>query len=409
MRLRRPDPNGWLLVAACFVVTLCIGEVMWSFGVFFKAIESEFGWSRGLTSSSYTALSLAAGVSSIVAGRLSDRYAPRRVLLGAAVIAGPAIASCSQVSTLPQLQVLLVLAGIGTGATMSVPVSTVQRCFRNRARSSIALGMVASGIGLGALLFAPLLNSVIHTAGWRTAFVAAGLIFFILVGGAALAIRPSGTMTQKADATQRNPQISVRRLIATPQFLGIALMMMAAVFAFQTLTVHLVPYATDRGITTHAAATALGLIGGFSVPGRLVSGFVSARIGWARTLAVSLAACGLTVITLPAVSTEWMLYVFVLVYGFSHGVRAVGIFGIVGRVFGGQALGELTGIVLACGAIVGATGPIVAGRVFDVSGSYSTTFVVIGLLLAFSGLVPLALRLGSHKTDTAQGSTGQDR
>jgi len=402
MKPRHPDANGWLLVAACFVVTLCIGEVMWSFGVFFKAIESEFGWSRGLTSSSYTALSLAAGVSSIFAGRLSDRHAPRRVLLGAAVIAGPAIAACSQIATLPQLLVLLMLAGMGTGATMSVPVSTVQRYFRNRARSGIALGVVASGIGLGALIFAPLLNSVIHTAGWRVAFGVAGLIFFVLVGGAALVIRPAAIVTQRTDAPQRSVPIPVRRLVATPQFMGIAAMMMAAVFAFQTLTVHIVPYATDTGITTHAAATALGLVGGFSVPGRLVSGFISARIGWAKTLALSLAACGLTIVTLPAVGTDRMLYLFVLVYGFSHGIRAVGIFGIVGRAFSGQALGELTGIVLACGAIVGALGPIVAGRIFDVSGSYSTTFVVIGLLLASSALLPLALRLEGRKAEPAQ-------
>ena len=119
MRFRRPDSNGWILVAACFVVTLCIGEVTWSFGVFFKALQAEFGWSRVLTSSTYTALGLANGASAILAGRLADRYAPRLVLLGGAMIAGPAIMACSQVSSLLQLQVLLILVGIGAGTTVS--------------------------------------------------------------------------------------------------------------------------------------------------------------------------------------------------------------------------------------------------------------------------------------------------
>jgi len=407
MRVRHPDPNGWLLVAACFVVTLCIGEVMWSFGVFFKALETEFGWSRGLTSSSYTALGLAHGASSIIAGRLADRYGPRRVLFAAAAIAGPAIMACSQISTLPQLQVLLILAGIGAGATVSVPVSTVQRHFRNRARSGIALGMVASGIGMGALVFAPLLNNVILVTGWRNAFITAGLIFSILVGGAALVIRPTGTSAQQGDALQRSSPIPVRQLVATPQFVGIVAMTMAAVFAFQSLSVHLVPYATDTGISVYASAAALGLVGGFSVPGRLASGFLSSKFGWGRTLALSLAGSGLTIIALPAVHTEWMLYCFVAVYGFCHGVRAVAVFGIVGRLFGGQALGELTGIVLACGSFVGALGPLVAGRVFDVSGSYTTTFVAIGLLLTSSALLPLALRLEGRKASHASSTSVQ--
>jgi len=397
VRLRHYDPNGWLLVGACFVVTLCIGEVLWSFGVFFKALETEFGWSRGLTSSSYSGLAIAQGISAIVAGRLADRYQPRLVLLGSAFIAGPAIMACSQISTLPQLQILLILAGIGAGATVSVPVSTVQRWFSYRARSGIALAVVASGIGMGALLFAPVLNTAILVAGWRNAFLVAGLAFWVLVGGAALAIKPTRIRRHDHEARSRKSPDLVRKLIVTPQFAGVAGVSMVAVFAFQAMSVHLVPYATDLGISVSASAAALGLIGGCSVPGRLASGFLSLRMGWGRTLAVSLAGSGLTIVALPAVQTEWMLFCFVAVYGFFHGVRAVAVFGIVGRLFGGEALGELTGIVIACANLVGALGPYVAGRAFDLSGSSSMTFVAVGGLLTLSGLASLTLRLESRE------------
>ena len=129
------------------------------------------------------------------------------------------------------------------------------------------------------------------------------------------------------------------------------------------------------------------------MPGRLASGFFSVRMGWGRTLAFALAGNGLTIVALPAVHAEWMLYCFVALYGFCHGVRAVAVFGIVGRLFGGEALGELTGIVIACANLVGALGPYVAGRAFDLSGSYSMTFVAVGILLTLSALVPLVLRL----------------
>ncbi len=399
MRLTRPDSNGWLLVAACFAVTLCIGEVGWSFGVFFKALENEFGWSRGVISWSYAGLAIAQGVSAIVAGRLADRYPPRLVLLGSVLISAPAIMSCSLISSVMQLQLLMFLAGLGTGATTSVPLSTVQKYFRNRARGGAALAVVASGIGIGALVFAPLINFAILTIGWRNAFIAAGLTFAVIVGGAALVMRPTAIQIRHDDGQPRKPRTGVRKLLMTPQFAGVAGMAIVATFAFQAMSVHLVPFATDAGISVYASAAALGLVGGFSVPGRLVSGLVSQRVGWGKTLAVALAGSGLMFLALPGIHTDWMLYCFVGLYGFCHGVRAVAVLGLVARLFGIEALGELTGIVVACGNSVGALGPYFAGHIFDLFGSYNITFVSLGVLLMLSAIVPLTLRFDARAAD----------
>ena len=62
---------------------------------------------------------------------------------------------------------------------------------------------------------------------------------------------------------------------------------MVAVFAFQSMSVPLVPYATDTGIPVNASALALGLIDGSSVPGRLASRFMSLQAGWGRTREVN--------------------------------------------------------------------------------------------------------------------------
>ena len=95
MTARQPVFYGWFIAAAGFAATLCVGEVLWSFGVFFEALETEFSWSRSLVSSGYTALLMGHGVSGIVAGRLADRYTARPIMLASALFAGPAIALCS--------------------------------------------------------------------------------------------------------------------------------------------------------------------------------------------------------------------------------------------------------------------------------------------------------------------------
>jgi len=381
---------------------LCMGEVMWSFGVFFKALQAEFGWSRSVTSSCYTFMVIGYAISAIVAGRLSDRYSARPVLLASALIAGSAIALCSQIETVFQLQGLLFAAGLGAGVLLSVPSSMVQRWFHNRPRSAIALAVVMSGVGVGALVFAPVINYIIATMGWRPAFMIAGLFFFVAVMFAAIVIRPapipsftpySGAETQEAHGS------IARQLVRTPRFIALVAVMMASVFSFQVLSVHLVPLATDTGISPEVAAAALGLAGAFSVIGRLVCGLVSGRLGWRWALALAEIGIGVAVLFLLVVDEVWMLYCFVGLYGVAQGVRAVSVSGVIGSLFGMRAIGELIGTVMACAQLAAAFGPYVAGYLHDVLGSYTLILWTIGISLVVCAVVVLRFLVAPVERD----------
>ena len=78
--------RGWLIVGACFCLTLTLGETFWTFGVFFKPLQQEFGWTRAAVSSIFTAFLLGYAISVIASGRLIDRYNPKPVLLGSALL-----------------------------------------------------------------------------------------------------------------------------------------------------------------------------------------------------------------------------------------------------------------------------------------------------------------------------------
>ena len=408
MTARQPVFYGWFIVAACFAATMCIGEVLWSFGVFFEPLETEFSWSRSLTSTGFTALLIGHGISGIVAGRLADRYTARPIMLASALFAGPAIALCSQIHTPLQLQGFLFLAGLSTGATLSVPTSAVLRWFRGRAHGGMALAIVMSGVGVGALVFAPLLSYLITSFGWRTAFIVAGAVFFSIVGGAALVMRPSPGERERSSTPGRHssadtPRPPIGRLVGTRQFAGLAGITMVTFFAAQILLVHLVPWATDSGISAHTAAVALGLIGGFSVPGRLISGFLSERLGWRTTLVIAIVGAAVAFFGLPLVDQTWTLYCFVALYGMCHGTRAVAVIGLLGHVFGTRSLGELIGITIAVAQLFGAMGPYVAGYLFDRLQTYSSTFIALGALLALTALLALKLKteLSAERSDAA--------
>jgi MFS family permease len=396
------DPKifyGWFVVAACFAVTFTMGETFWSLGIFFKPIENEFGWTRSLISSAYTAFLIGCAISVITAGKLADKHSPRPILLGSALSAGLGISLCSQSHNIDQLRLFLFIAGLGAGATWSVPTSTVQRWFYRRHGAGMALAIVVSGVGMGAIVFAPLVNYFVLTYGWRYAFLLVGIIFFLLIALSSLVIKRSPTDISSVFGKQESmpnavapPRPATGKAVTSRSFVCISFIVCVLVVTFQVISVHLVPHATDVGISPTAAAAALGLMGGISIPGRILSGVVSQRIGWQKTLAISLFGMALSLIWLLFLETTWMLYCFVAIYGIFHGIRVTAQVGILGQFFGMRSLGELIGVSTAIAQFVSAFAPYMAGFIFDVTGSYSIAFIIVMALLFSGGSVAIVMK-----------------
>ena len=156
--------------------------------------------------------------------------------------------------------------------------------------------------------------------------------------------------------------------------------------------VHLVPHATDADISPTVSAAALGLLGGLSVPGRIMSGFMADRIRWQITLALSCFGMALSLLWLLFLKEAWMLYCFVSFYGLCHGLRVPANVGILGDFFGMHSLGELIGIVSATGMIIAAFVPYIVGFVFDTIGSYSIALIIVTVLLLSSGIAACSMK-----------------
>jgi len=398
--MRNPKAfNSWPVVVACFAMTFSLGATFWSFGVFFKPLENEFGWSRMTISASSTAFLIGYAISVVAAGRLADRYSPRFTVLAAALAAGLGISLCSQTHSIGQLSTFLFIAGLGAGATWSIPTSIVQRWFHKRPKAGLALSIVASGGGAGAVLFAPLTNYLILEYGWRNAYLVLGILTFAMIASASI-ITGRRPIDEQAAAEPKQNALRLTNIqgwpaikaVTTAPFVAITFAASVAVMAAQVISVHLIPYATDVGITPASSALALGLMGAFSVPGRIIPGLVSDRIGWHKILVLSLFGTLLSMIWLLFLKTEIMLYLFVFFYGICHGGRNVAWMGILGEFFGMRSLGELIGISDAIAEVMAAFGPYIAGFMFDRTGSYFMSFLLIMVLLLAAGLVAISIR-----------------
>ena len=392
----RPDRyRDWLVLLACFGLTLTLGETFWSFGVFFKPLQQTFGWTRAAVSSIFTSFLLGYAISVITSGRLVDRYNPKPVLLGSALLIVSGLCGSSLGTAANHFRICLFFVGLGSGATWSVPNTVVQRWFHGKKEAGMALGIVTSGVGVGALVFAPLINFMIQHYGWRTTFLILGILFGTIVGLATLVLRSvTGPMAARpahlAGANPPAPDLQVPeqpRWYASWSLIAIMFVVVAGIFTFQILSTHLVAHATDLGISPAAAAAALGLMGGFSIFGRLLSGFLSARLGWHRLMSLACFGTAASMACLWVLKDIWMLFFFAFSYGIFHGARVSAQIGVIPEIFGMKSLGVIIGITTAVGQLIGALAPYVAGALFDATGSYSLVFVSIVPILAIAGVV----------------------
>ena len=365
------------LVIAALTLAIQNGVVM-AFAVLNLPLIVEFHASRGEVATVQSAVLLLLGFGGPLVGWAFDRFGPRRLFQGAAVIAALALAAASRVHSLPALVLTYgIVGGLALCALGSQTQMVMAVLWYPEARGR-AIAIADLGTGLGAFCFIPLGQALVTAVGWRgVLLVWAALLLAVVVPLNALQqvperAAPAGT-TASSEAAW-----SVGAALRSPAFWWLALMHFAGSCAFPVMNTHMVAYAIGQGIDPEKAAAALGSVSLVSLAGRLGTGWLSDRVGRALTLTVAygsaaLGIAGLTALTLTGQSFWLVLYV--VLYGMAQGST-----GIIGSaraadVFAGASFGAIYGwLVLSVGPSQ-AFGAWVGGRIFDVTGSYLPAFV----------------------------------
>lgn len=248
-----------------------------------------------------------------------------------------------------------------------------------RARAFAILTLIG---GLASPIFMPLSGWLFSQVGWRAVVQGYGLFHLViaiplhgwLVRRPPDALTPAqcgtpmpGASQPEAASTAQEALFSLRFWILTAAY-ALALVGSAVVFA------HQIAYLVSRGYGDLLAATVAGGLGLASLPGRFFLNALSARVLPQRVLAATLLvqAAGLLVLVL-APSAPWLL-LYVLLYGAAFGVLSPLRAQVMADHFGKRAYGAITGfqgIPLAC---VQATGPLIAGWLFDLLRHYDLAF-----------------------------------
>jgi len=402
-----------VVTGAGFLIAVVGLGTRYSFGVFFKSIESEFALTRGATSGVFSIYMLLCCVFAVLGGRALDRYGPKVVVFLMGSFTGLSLLLTSQANSAWQLLISYgLLLSLGTGAIYAVVNSTASRWFDKK--RGFVLGITTSGGGFGAIVMAPFATYLISNFGWRTAFIVMGLIAWLVISSMCLILKkdpgdmgllPDGVKSEAAQPGPQKKEIkaqltgpSLLQASRTSNFWFLGLIWLLLSLDVHLVFVHVVPYAVDMGNSLMDAAIILALIGGTTIPGRILVGRVSDTIGRkAPAIACAVLQVG-ALLWLMWAQELWMLYVFAIAFGFLWGGLGVLTTALIGDVFGMRSIGAIMGMMSAGWALGAASGPAIGGYIFDVSGTYFMAFAAgaVAILIAALLVALVTISYGSE-------------
>jgi len=281
-------------------------------------------------------------------------------------------------------------------------------------RRGLAIGFAFAGVGIGSVTLLPWAQWMIEQAGWRTACTAIGLLVLVVLAPINLllrkrpedlGLRPDGdAAASNASATPVSNIVdrdwagvdwTLSRALRTARFWWLAIGYAGGLYIWYAVQVHQTKYLLDVGFSPNVAVWALGAVSLLGIPGQILLGHISDRVGrewiWSASCA-GFAVCFAALIALARYPSLPLVYLMVV----SQGALGYGLTSIMGAVvveiFQGKHYGSIFGTIMVAALAGGAAGPLVTGVLHDLRGNYTLAFLIgIGV----SALSALAIWLAA--------------
>jgi len=402
---------GWKLVGLALLITALAGGPVWNgVGVWVAALEDHFGWSRAELTGAFSMAQFQGSLVGPLMGYLIDKLGTRRMVFIGFAIAGLGFIIFSRTTNLPTFYVayFLIMLGISGGSWLPMMTSLNKWFYRKR---GMAMGIAGEGSFLGGLVLVPILAWAVTPTnyGWSVTALWIGVVFLVAAWPLSLMVRDDpadyGKLPDGESAGQREARLlaeqsngenetadgglnfTARQAIRTHAFWFITFGHALSSMLIATLTVHLVPLLTDQGMSLQTAAYVWAVLMGVGAIFQLIGGYLSDRLPRNQVLFGFAALQTAGFILAAFIDNLPMAILFAVVYGAGFGGRVPITTAIRGDYFGNKAFATITGISMAPLYLLMLAAPLFAAFMFDSSGSYTVSFLILGGLGSISGVM----------------------
>lgn len=402
----KPVNRWWTVFAGALGNAVGTGVVAsYVLGVFVKNISDDFGWERSYTTAGISCLFIVSGIGSLILGSLMTRWSIRKITI---LFVSLFSLSVMAVGVMPKSLLLfcLIFSSIGffgAAATAMPYAIAISRQFDSN--RGIALALMVSGAGFGALLLPIFANWLMESYGWRVGYVGVGLLVGVVALAGLIFCFRTPPIETPVHAAINAPSLRGIFTSSGPFWL-IALSILSISIALVGLITNFVPILTDRGISPAKAASMIGLLGAASWISRIAVGLLLDRIHAKYVAAGVFLLAALGIVTTALSGSGSGIYLAAVLLGLGIGAEADLITFTMSRYFPPQSLSRALGAVWIFWAWGNGLGVFAASLSYDLTGSYNLAFLLFGVLALISCVIILQLKAYAFP---AHGSAGHSQ
>ena len=391
---------GWVVVAAlCVTEVVSWGILYYGFPVLLRPMEADLGWSRVEITGAFSVGMGVAALAALPVGRWIDHHGARALMTTGSCLATVLLLAWSRIESLSALYAVWCLMGAALAATLYEPAfAAVVGWFATRGRDKALLTVTLAG-ALASTVFMPLEAWLVARLGWRGALVALAVTLAVItIPLHAFVLRPAprrAPPTPGAErAESRVPGLTLRASARTAVFWVLLAAFFVANFATNAVTVHLIPYLSDRGYSPTVAAMMIGWMGAMQLPARLLFAPVASRFGHRAVTGVIFFVQALSLAQLALAGELPTLVPMVVMLGAANGMATLARATIVAEIFGPRHYGSLSGAVALGANGARAVAPVGAALLMVALGGYARVFWLMAAALVVAGLGVMTSRAG---------------
>jgi OFA family oxalate/formate antiporter-like MFS transporter len=407
--------NPWVQLFIGVICMACVANLQYGWTLFVNPIDAKYHWGRSAIQVAFTIFVLIETWLIPVEGYLVDRFGPRWVVLGGAILVALAWVINSSADSLAVLYVAAALGGIGTGCVYGTCVGNALKWFPGR--RGLAAGITAAGFGAGAAITIGPIAALINSAGYEQAFLVFGLVQggIVFVMAWLLLAPPPQLVAVKVKPNQSAYGYTPTEVLRSPVFYLLYLMFVLIAAGGLTMAASMAPIAKDLkidkvpvelfGLAMPALVFALSLDRVFDGVGRPCFGWLSDQIGREYTMALAFFIGALALLTLSQSGSNPVVFVLVTALYFGVYGEIFSLFPATqGDTFGSKFAASNAGMLYTAKGVGALLVPVAAGIAkthgWGAVFSLAMTFNVIAGLLALFVLKPMRVRHFAKGKDT---------
>ncbi|NLT58252.1 MAG: MFS transporter [Clostridiales bacterium] len=402
---------GWVIVlAGMLMMGTSIGLFVNCNGVFVEPVTEQLGFGRAAFSLYATIASTLGMLSTVVYGELYTKYPIRRFMLLSTVVCCTSVFGYSISTQLWQFYLFATMYGL-----CSIPVSAatiailINRWFRDK--KGLATGLAFSGSGLTAAIMNPVVSNIVADMGWRWGYRVLAISGFVLLSLACLLVKESpaamGLLPYGAEAPKQPgadakplelPGLTRKEAVRTPALYLLVLGFFALFIVGMGMMPNVIPYLNEQGYRD-IAPRVMSMVMAVMIAGKISLGAAFDKLGAVKSSIVTGLCMVASVVTLAmAGANPYMPYVFAICYGYGYSTLSVPIPYLTAENFGGREYPAIYSLVQMLGGLGGSVGLVLAGLLYDLSGSYTIVWPIFtGLAVCSTVLLTLASLVARKK------------